>query len=289
MVHAGLPRHVHVIQVPPDRLDAFEEALVDRAGKHLERPSEHERFRIEMGRWEVVGYGSGKVTVLDEELLPVIEEVLEEILEAEAGTVVGSDEAGKGEWLGPLVVGACAVGPDERAGLVAQGVMDSKELSSDRLRSVAELVEQRQPHRETVLISPERFNELWADFNREGKGLNDLVAWAHAKALGSVLDSLEDAGQTDGVRVVVDEFDRVRTQARAQRAFDVDCYPVEQRVRAEDEVAVAAASVLAKAARERWIDRFEEESGLDVRGLSMDAAREHPSRDRFAKTGFLGD
>lgn len=278
---------MRVIRLPPDRLDAFEQALEDRAGQQQDRPGEHERFRIAMGRWTVVGYDTGKVTISDEALMPVIEEVLEEILVPEAATVVGSDEAGKGEWLGPLVVAACAVAPDERAALVAEGVMDSKELSADRLSSVATRIERRQAHQEVVLVAPERFNELWRELKAEGKGLNDLVAWAHATALGSVIEQLESADATDGVRIVVDEFDRVRTQARAQRAFDVDRYPVEQRVRAEDEIAVAAASVLAKAARERWIDRYEERAGVPVRSLTRNQAAERDDRGAFAKVGYL--
>lgn len=276
-----------MIRVPADRLDAFEQALLDRAGQPQDRSGEHERFRIAMGRWDVVGYDTGKVTISEEELMPVIEEVLEEVLELAEATVVGSDEAGKGEWLGPLTVGACAVAPGERAALVAEGVMDSKELSLDRLLDVVDAIEREQPHQAVVVIGPERFNELFAELKAEGKGLNDLVAWAHATALGEVIGSLEQDGAVDPARVVVDEFDRVRTEARAARAFDVDRYPVEQRVQAEDEIAVAAASCLAKAARERWIDRYEERAGIPVRSYGIEKAREHPQREAFAKVAYL--
>lgn len=279
---------VHVIRVPEDRLDAFEAALMDRAGQRVESPGKHERFRVRLGRWELVGYGSGKVVVLDEAVLPVVEEVLGEVLEAVEGTVVGSDEAGKGEWLGPLVVAACAVPSGKRASLVVRGVMDSKALSRDRVLAAAGEIEALGLVHEVVLVSPERFNTLFERFKAEGKNLNDLVAWAHAKALGSVLEALEAKGGASSVRIVVDEFDRVRTQARAQRAFDVEVYPVEQRVQAEDEVAVAAASVLAKAARERWVAAFEAREGVDVGSLSMSQARGHALRERFAKTRWLG-
>lgn len=278
---------VRVIRVPPERLDAFEQALLDRAGRHVESPGEHERFRIEMGRWEVVAYDTGKVTVHEEDLMPVIEEVLEEVLVPAEGTVVGSDEAGKGEWLGPLVVAACGVEPSQRAKLVAAGVMDSKELSRERVTEVAEAVEARIEVRSVVLVSPSRFNELFAEFKQENKSLNDLVAWAHARALGDVLEGLDEDGQAGEVRILVDEFDRVATQARAQRAFDVDTFPLEQEPGAEDEVAVAAASVLAKAARERWIDRYEEREGHPVRSLDRDEARDHEAVDEFAKTSYL--
>lgn len=278
---------MRVIRVPPERLDRFEQALLDRAGKHVEQPGEHERFRIQMGRWDVVAYNTGKVTISDEQLVPVIVEVLDEVLAEPEATVVGSDEAGKGEWLGPLVAAACAVSPDRTAELVAGGVMDSKELSRERIADVAETIEAELEHHAVVLVSPERFNELYAEFQAEGQTLDDLTAWAHAQALGEVLAGLEDEGRAGGARIVVDEFDRVATQARTARAFDVDRYPVEQRPRAEDELAVAAASVLAKAARERWIDSYEERASQRVRGLSIDEARTHPDRETFAKTSFV--
>ena len=278
---------MRVIKVPPERLDAFEAALVDRAGRYVDEPGEHERFRIQMGRWDVVAYDTGKVTISDEELMPVIVEVLEEVLADEAATVVGSDEAGKGEWLGPLVVGSCAVPPDERAEFVAEGVMDSKELARERVVEVADTVERELTHHAVVLVSPPRFNELYADVQQEGNSLNDLVAWAHARALGGVLESLDRAGEAEGVGIVVDESDRVAAQARTARAFDVERFPMQQRERAEDEVAMAAASVLAKAARERWIDSYEQRVSGGVRDLSVQKAREHPDRDAFAKTSYL--
>lgn len=282
-----LAQTVHVIRVPLKRLGAFEQALVDRAGRHLEMPGEHERFRIEMGRWEVVAYGSGKVTISDERLVPVIVEVLDEVLEPVEATTVGSDEAGKGEWLGPLTVAACAVEPDERAKLLARGVMDSKELSRSAVVDVAAMVEDRLDHHEVIVVSPPRFNELFAEFKQEGQSLNDLVAWAHARALGEVLEGLDASDPDQQIRIVVDEFDRVATQARTSRAFDVERFPVEQRPRAEDEVAVAAASVLAKAARERWIDAYEETSSRELRGMSIDQAREQEDAGAFAKTSYL--
>jgi ribonuclease HIII len=275
---------VRVICVPPDKLDAFEQALVDRAGQHQDEPGEHERFRIAMGRWDVVAYDSGKVTISDEDLMPVVEDVLDEVLEPAEETVIGSDEAGKGEWLGPLVVAAAAVDPDGRAGLVAHGIMDSKELSRDRVLEAADAVEDQLEHTSVVLVSPPRFNDLYEEFQGEGKSLNDLVAWAHARALGDLIDEL---GEDVSARVVVDEFDRVTTRARTSRALDIDRFPVEQRHQAEDEIAVAAASVLAKAARERWIDGFEERESVSVRSFSMAAAREHDKRDAFAKTSWL--
>ncbi len=255
--------------------------------QHVETKGDHEAFRVEMGRWPLVGYATGKVTFDEDQLVEVLEDAIREVIDRPAGPVVGSDEAGKGEWLGPLVAAACAVMPGDRPPLVARGVMDSKEVSGAAMGNVAQAVEDVCPHNAVVLISPSRFNELWPRFKQEGKSLNDLVAWAHAKALGDVIGQLEDDGQASGARVVVDEFSRVATEARTAKTFDTDAYPVEQRPRAEDEIAVAAASVLARAARERWIDAFERREGVPIRSLDREAAKAHEKKDAFAKVGYL--
>lgn len=278
---------MHVIRIPPDRLERFVEVLEGMGAQHLETKGEHEAFRVEMGRWPLVGYATGKVTFDEDRLVEVLEDAIGEIIKPPPGPVVGSDEAGKGEWLGPLVAAACAVMPGDRRALIARGVMDSKDVGSTAMARVAKAIEDVCPYHAVVLISPSRFNELWPRFKQEGKSLDDLVAWAHAKALGDVIGQLEDDGEASGVRVVVDEFSRVATEARTSRTFDVEAYPVEQRPRAEDEVAVAAASVLARAARERWIDALERRENLPVRSMDRDTAREHEKKTEFAKVGYL--
>lgn len=278
---------MHVIRIPPDRLDRFVEVIEDMGAQHIETKGDHEAFRVEMGRWPLVGYATGKVTFDEDQLIEVLEDAIRKIIRPPTGPVIGSDEAGKGEWLGPLVAAACAVMPGDRPPLIARGVMDSKDVSRQAMGKVADAVEDICPANAVVLISPSRFNELWPRFKQEGKSLNDLVAWAHAKALGDVIGQLEDEGQASGAKVVVDEFSRVTTEARTARAFDVEAYPVEQRPRAEDEIAVAAASVLARAARERWIDAFERRESIPIRSLDRDTAKAHEKKDAFAKVGYL--
>lgn len=277
---------MQVLRVPAETLEGLRADLEKKGGAPKRPNSQYEAFRLEMGRFQVVGYTSGKVTLSDARLVPILEESLQAVLPPAEGVVVGSDEAGKGEWLGPMVVAACAVRPGDRARLVAHGVMDSKDLKRGAVLPVARHVEETQPHK-VLLIAPPKFNDLWARFKAEGKSLNHLLAWGHATALGEVIAGLEEAGEAEGARVVVDLFDRVRTEARAARAFDTERYPVEQRARAEDEVAVAAASCLAKAARERWVDAAERRLGAPLRSLTRKAAKAHPQVEAFAKVGYL--
>lgn len=145
--------------------------------------------------------------------------------------VTGSDETGKGDYFGPLVVAAVRVGTaDELAALVALGVADSKALTDSRalklghhLRGVVEYALER--------LDPVEYNAEW-----EAAGsLNPLLAGLHGKVLGKLARR--------GEAVVVDQFDRTGLVARAVAPLGVRLTEVP---RAERHAAVAAASVLAR-------------------------------------------
>jgi ribonuclease HIII len=165
--------------------------------------------------------------------------------------------------------------------------MDSKLVTRGTIPIVARAIEEVAVMHALTLVAPPRFNELFAQFKTEGRSLNDLLAWAHARALADAIARFEAATGERTARVIVDEFARVKTEVRTSRAFDVTRYPVEQRVRAEDEVAVGAASILAKAAYERWIDSYEKKAGIPVRSLPREKVREHPKAQEFAKVSYL--
>lgn len=54
--------------------------------------------------------------------------------------IVGSDETGKGEWLGPMTIAAVAITPEQSSYLVTQGVMDSKELKIQRIIELTDVI-----------------------------------------------------------------------------------------------------------------------------------------------------
>ncbi len=147
---------------------------------------------------------------------------------------IGVDESGKGDYFGPLVIAACYVGPEHLAEL--EGVKDSKKLTdpialrlSDRIRAVCPC--------SVIAIGPEKYNELYAQF----KNLNSLLAWGHARAIENVLE-IQPAGV-----VISDQFaagGHIVKKALFEKGKLVD---FQSRVRAEADLAVAAASILARA------------------------------------------
>ena len=153
---------------------------------------------------------------------------------------IGTDEAGKGDYFGPLVVAAAYADELALTRLPEAGVKDSKRLSDASLRRKEDAVRQICPAFEVVLISPVRYNELYAKIGN----LNRLLAWAHARALETLLSHPACAGcETALTDKFGDEGYLQRSLMERGRRVQVV-----QQVRAESDPAVAAASVLARAA-----------------------------------------
>ena len=145
-------------------------------------------------------------------------------------TTVGSDETGKGDFFGPLVVCAVRLDPDEARTLRDAGVMDSKRVTDPRALKLGAWLRGDVRHSLQVL-APGDYNERW-----EQVGLHTLLSQLHAQAIREVAEP--------GDRVVIDQFSKKDEIGPALKDLRLD---IEQRPRAESEVAVAAASILARA------------------------------------------
>ena len=161
---------------------------------------------------------------------------------------IGTDESGKGDFFGPLVCAGVYVDADSAGTLQEMGVRDSKRLSDRRCRELAESIKIIQRERyDVVEITPARYNALYEQFRREGKNLNTLLAWAHARVLENLLSRVACS------RAITDQFADPRfVQSKLQqrgKAIELIQMP-----RAEVHIAVAAASVLARA---RFLERLE--------------------------------
>jgi ribonuclease HIII len=167
---------------------------------------------------------------------------------------IGTDESGKGDYFGPLVGAAVLV--DERTAelLDELGVKDSKKLSDKRVRELAAQIRQVCGKRAVVVpIPPERYNDLYRQFRAEGKNLNTLLAWAHTRALEDILSEFPQRQIT----VLVDKFaDESYIQSKLlEKGRQTDLNLV-QLPKAEANIAVAAASVLARAQFLQWLERL---------------------------------
>ncbi len=163
---------------------------------------------------------------------------------------VGVDESGKGDFFGPLVIAACYVGPEHLAEL--EGVKDSKKLTDPVAIRLAVNIKRYCPH-SVVAIGPAKYNELYAKF----RNLNKLLAWGHARAIENVLE------QQPAKLVISDQF---ADPAGLKRQLFEHGKQVELRsmVRAEADIAVAAASILARAEFLYRLKKLGEEQGIDL-------------------------
>jgi ribonuclease HIII len=171
---------------------------------------------------------------------------------------IGSDESGKGDYFGPLV--ACAVYVDERTLGILETlrVRDSKRLSDAQNRRLAQEVRAVcGDRRAEVVIPPDRYNALYREFRAEGKTLNSLLAWGHARAIETVLE------RAPCRHVIVDRFADARyLRARLEERVRANHLTIVQVPRAEANLAVAAASVLARDRFLRWLERASREIGM---------------------------
>ncbi len=276
-----------VIKVKTEDLKRIKELILE--SKHASSDitmGEYEAFRIRFAEESVIAYTSGKIVSNGPRAEAIVQIAVRSLTpdSAEAGLVIGSDEAGKGEWLGPMVVAAVALTPNQSRLLQSLGVMDSKEVPIERLGELTTEIESTCSSRSVLLISPQTFNERFEELHKEGKNLNDLLAWGHSKVIAEVYN---DITSNTPIRVVVDEFARKKTEQRLSRVVPLEEIELIQRPRAEDEIAVAAASILAREAREVWIDRFSDKVDVDLRDLSVPEAYKRNDKLTFSKLQYL--
>src|SRR4249920_1643728 len=173
----------------------------------------------------------------------------------------GVDESGKGDFFGPLVISGVYVDRGIARKLLDAGVQDSKRLGTDaRIRSLGETIRKAAGGLvETVLIGPQRYNELYEKFGN----LNKLLGWGHARIIENLL-----ARKPGCPRSLSDQFADARV-IKESLMRDGRNIVLEQRPRAESDIAVAAASIIAREGFIHWLERKGKELGMRLeRGVS---------------------
>ncbi len=157
----------------------------------------------------------------------------------------GVDESGKGDYFGPLVI--AGVYSDERTAeaLVKLGCQDSKAIPDDRKIAAiaAKVMSLPGVAYEVVCIGPRRYNELYTEFGN----LNKLLAWGHARVIAALHEKVPACP-----RALSDKFANEWVLRTALKKRNVPVQ-LDQRVRGESDVAVAAASILARARFVKWV------------------------------------
>ena len=184
-----------------------------------------------------------------------------------------------------MIIAAVACDFAQGVALADWGITDSKKLSDGRATKLAEQIKKAAIVHSVIAIGPEKYNELYSKF----KNLNRLLAWGHARAIENLLE------QVDVDIVIADQFG---DESLIQRALFEKGRKVRlvQMPRGEQDIAVAAASVMARAEFLRRLDLLGKEIGVALpkgAGAPVDAVgrqivRAHglQSLTRIAKTHF---
>lgn len=215
----------------------------------------HARFGAKGEGVSIACYDSGKLVLQGRELREFLERWLPEAAPkppAVTIAMIGADEAGKGDYFGPLVAAAAYLEPDVARFLDEVPLRDSKTMSATEIRDGAEMLRRTVPH-EIVAISPKKYNELYAKF----RNVNSLLAWAHKTAISALV------AKTGCKKVLLDKF---ADESVMRRAFGAPFTELDftMRTKAESEPAVAAASILARDAFVRGVARLSKTIGFKL-------------------------
>lgn len=257
----------YVCTVTEEQAERLRLLLDGRGWKFSEQP--YARWKAVLEKTNVVAYNSGKLTVqgggtedfvtflLEPEILHTFtfgyeEEPAEEAVDPHGGV----DESGKGDFFGPLCI--AGVYADEVTGpkLRAIGCCDSKLIkSSKKIMELSAGIREIAGNGWTaVVIGPESYNRLYAKFGN----LNRLLAWGHARVIENLLEKVPACP-----RMLSDKFadERLIRRALLTRGREIR---LDQRTKAESDVAVAAASILSREQFLRGMAKLEAEFGIEL-------------------------
>ncbi len=227
-----------------------------RANDFAFREVAYARFAAEKEKVNLVFYQSGKLViqgrgaqefmefVLEPKILQEVKLGYETILNPELlAPRLGVDESGKGDFFGPLCVAGVYVNQTVLAAWKGRGIQDSKNISSDRrIAELAKLI------RETpgcvhasVPIGNEAYNRLYQTM----RSVNSILAWGHARAIENLMGQLHRMNPPP-VRAISDQFARDKATVASALMKMGRSIELVQRHKAEEDLAVAAASILAR-------------------------------------------
>lgn len=248
------PLTSHTCKLTDEQASALQTALTSRNWKP--REVAYARFAFESDKCNVVFYETGKLVVQGKGAPEFIEFILEpEILkQAKLGYEAvlnpdlllprfGVDESGKGDFFGPLCIAGVYVNEAVINAWKEVGIRDSKNISSDnKISELAEII-RKTPGCvvDSVVVGNEAYNRLYAKM----KSVNTLLAWGHARVIENLMGKRYQMNPPP-VRAISDQF--AASKSVIEKALMAQGKEIQlvQRHKAEADIAVAAASIVAR-------------------------------------------
>jgi ribonuclease HIII len=170
---------------------------------------------------------------------------------------MGVDESGKGDFFGPMVIAAAYIDPELLEKMRELDVKDSKNITSDKKAMFigSELRKLLGKRFSVVQIGPAAYNRLYSKM----RSVNRILAWGHARAIENMLDNVPDCP-----KAISDQFGDKKTVERAlmQKGRGIELV---QRHKAESDMAVAAASIIAREAFLRALQKMDKQYGMEFK------------------------
>jgi ribonuclease HIII len=266
------PLTSYTCKLTDEQASALDAALRARDWKPRTMP--YARFAFESPKCNVVFYESGKLVVQGKGTREFIEFILEpEILkQARLGyeTVlnpdlllprIGVDESGKGDFFGPLCIAGVYINENVIQAWQDAGIRDSKNISSDK--KIADLAEKIRKTSgcvvNTVMIGNEAYNRLYVKM----KSVNAILAWGHARVIENLMGQRHQMNPAP-VKAISDQFaSKKEVVAKALMPLGREIELV-QRHKAEEDLAVAAASILARDGFVKGLLKLEKQFNMEL-------------------------
>ncbi len=248
------PLSSHTCKLTADQAGALQNFLRENDYRFREVP--YARFAAEKEKTNVVFYESGKLVIQGKGTRDFIEFVLEPLILKEVklgyesvlnpellAPRIGVDESGKGDFFGPLCVAGVYINPAVITAWKDRGIRDSKNISSDRrIAELAKLIRQTPGCVHTVVpIGNEAYNRLYTKM----RSVNNLLAWGHARVIENLMGQSHRMDPLP-VRAISDQFAHDKATVAGALMSLGRSIELVQRHKAEVDLAVAAASILAR-------------------------------------------
>ena len=262
----------HTAKLSPEQAETLRGILAMRDFEQAEVP--HSIFSYKRPGLTVTWYKSGKVLLQGKGTKEFVEFTLEPEVLGEAAFTdmldgqpqqlephIGVDESGKGDFFGPLVVAGVYVNEPVARALDGLGVKDSKTITNDK--KIAALAKGIRDTNGCVYSIVPIGNTSYNRLHQRMRNVNKILAWGHARVIENLLGQRHRM-EPQPLRAVSDQF--ARSKATIQSALMEEGRRLElvQMHKAESDIAVAAASILARSVFIQRLKTLGREFDLDL-------------------------
>jgi ribonuclease HIII len=250
------------LKLTQEEIDSLKYVLEKKGWKKEDVNNEYVALRMKNDKGSVCTlYTSMKVVFQGKEDFEMLIKLLKDKVKSSGKTNIsveviphiGVDEVGKGDYFGPLVVVACFVNDKFLQDTQLLGIGDSKKISDNRIRDIYEEIKDY-PYYYVSILRPQEYNEQV----KELKNVSILLAKQHSKVIEMGLRDLAEKN-IECKEVVIDQF-----SSKKSRVID-ELGPLAKKIRfvqfhkGESDIAVACASVIARAIFLMELDKIEKE------------------------------